>query len=249
MQKGKKKLCFEPEDSHTCRSDPWAWLPLLLMLTNYLRFLRAPPYNDQNQPVRWGELVILLLSYVALGFALIPLLEALVNYLQLKHALEDPDTTLILLGVLVVPPIEEVVFRLWLRVNRSTLFAVAFLVLFVGVLLLPVSNLGAVLLIALSVLILVTTLMGYDADIERVVARHFGFFFYGSTALFALAHITNYEPLNTETLLLAPVLVFPQFIVGTMLGYIRVRYGIGYSILFHVVVNAIFFLLAHFFPS
>ena len=127
------------------------------------------------------------LSYVALGFALIPLLEALVNYLQLKHALEDPDTTL--------------------------------------------------------------TLMGYDADIERVVARHFGFFFYGSTVLFALTHITNYEPLSTQTLLLAPALVFPQFIVGTMLGYIRVRYGIGYSILFHVVINAIFFVLAHFFPS
>jgi hypothetical protein len=176
-------------------------------------------------------------------------LEALVNYLQLKHALEDPNTTLILLGVLVVPPIEEVVFRLWLRVNRSALFAVAFLVLFVGVLLLPVSNLGAVLLIALSVLILVATLMGYDADIEQVVAHHFGFFFYASAVLFALTHITNYTPLNPQTLLFAPLLVMPQFIVGTMLGYIRVRYGIGYSILFHVVVNAILFVLARFFPT
>ena len=219
------------------------------MLTNYWRFLRAPTYNDQNQPVRWGELVVFLLLYVILCFALIPLLEALVNYLQLEHALEDPDTTLILLGVLVVPPIEEVVFRLWLRVNRSALFAVAFLVLFVGVLLLPVSNRGAVLLIALSVLILVATLMGYDADIERVVAHYFGFFFYGSTVLFALTHITNYEPLNATTLLFAPVLVLPQFLMGTVLGYVRVRYGIGYSILFHVVVNAILFVLAHFFPS
>ena len=206
-------------------------------------------YNDQNQPVRWGELLVFLLLYVVLCFALIPLLEALVNYLQLEHALEDPDMSLILIGVLVVPPIEEVVFRLWLRVNRSALFAVAFLVLLVGVLLLPVSNLGAVLLIALSVLILVATLMGFDSDIERAVTRHFGFFFYGSVVLFALTHITNYEPLNASTLLFAPVLVLPQFLMGTVLGYIRVRYGIGYSILFHVVVNAILFVLAHFFPG
>ena len=219
------------------------------MLTNYLRFLRAPTYVYQNHPVRWEELAILLLLYIVLGFALNPLLELLANYLQLTHALEDPDTTFILLGVLVVPPIEEVVFRLWLRVNRGALFAVAFLVLFVGVLLLPVSNLGAVVLIALSVLILVATLMGYDANIKQMVAHHFGFYFYGSTILFALVHITNFTPLSTPTLLFTPLLVLPQFIVGTMLGYIRVRYGIGYSILFHVVVNAILFAIIDFLPT
>lgn len=219
------------------------------MLNNFWRFLRSPTYNDHNQPVRWGELAIFLLLYIVLGFALNPLLELLANYLQLKHVLEEPDTTLILLGVLVVPPIEEVVFRLWLRVNRGALFAVAFLVLFVGVLLLPVSNLGAVVLIALSVLILVATLMGYDANIEQMVAHHFGFFFYGSTVLFALVHITNFTPLSTLTLLFTPLLVLPQFVVGTMLGYIRVRYGIGYSILFHVVVNAVLFAIIDFFPT
>ena len=192
------------------------------MLTNYRQFLRSPTYHDQNQPVRWGELAVFLLLYVVLGFALDPLIKALVNHLQLKHALQDPDTSLILVGVLVVPPIEEVVFRLWLRVDRGSLFAVAFLVLFVGILLLPISNLGAVLLIALSVLILVVTLMGSEADMERVVERHFGLFFYGSAVLFALTHITNYSPLSAQTLLFAPLLVLPQFLMGTVLGYIRV---------------------------
>ena len=192
---------------------------------------------------------MLLLLYLLIGFALNPLFQRLVDYLALEHALEDVGTTEILLGILAIPPIEEVTFRLWLRVSRSALFAVAFLVFFVGILLLPVSQAGAVLLIALSVSILVATLMGYDGDIERVMARHFGFFFYGSTVLFALAHITNFIPLNAQTLLFAPVLVLPQFLVGTMLGYVRVRYGIGYAILFHVVVNAVLFAVIDFFPT
>lgn len=211
------------------------------MLTNYLRFLRAPAYVYQNQPVRWGELAVLLVGYFAVVFALGLVIQALADYLLLEHALEDPSTTIVLLGALVIPPIEEVMFRLWLRVSRSALFGVAFLVLLVGVLLLPVSQRGAMLLIALSVLILVATLMGYDDDIERVMARYFGIFFYGSAILFALVRITNYTPLNAQTLLFSPVLVLPQFIMGTVLGYVRVRYGIGYSILLHVVNNTILF--------
>lgn len=219
------------------------------MLTDYLRFLRFPTYIRKNQPVRWKEFIALLLLYLLIGFALNPLFEPLMDYFQLAHALEDADTTMVILGIVLIPPIEEVTFRLWLRVNQSTLFAVAFLVFFLGLILLPISQLGAVLLVALSVAILVATLMGFEENIERVVARHFGAFFYGSTGLFALMHITNFIPLNTQTLLLAPVLVMPQFIVGTMLGYIRVRYGIGYAILLHVLVNAVLFLAISAFPT
>lgn len=219
------------------------------MLTDYRRFLRAPTYNRQNLPVRWGEFVTLLLLYLLIGYALNPLFERLADYFQLAHALEDADDTVVVLGILVIPPVEEVTFQLWLRASRSTLFAVAFLVLFIGLMLLPVSQLGAALLMALSVVILVLTLMGYEEDIERLVARRFGLFFYGSTILFSLMHITNFTPLNAQTLLLAPLLVMPQFIVGTMLGYLRVRYGIGFSILFHVLVNAILFALITFFPT
>lgn len=219
------------------------------MLTNYLRFLRSPVYTHHNQPVQWLELVALLVTYLIIGFAFNPLFKALVDYLALEHALKDATLTTVILGISLIPIIEEITFRLWLRVRRSALFTVAFLVFFVGVLLLPVTQVGAILLIALSVLILVGTLMGYEEDIERFVTRHFGLFFYGSTILFALVHITNYVPLNAHTLLFTPVLVLPQFIVGTMLAYIRVRNGIGCSILFHVVVNAILFTIIDFFPT
>lgn len=242
-------MYFEQESGLCYRFTYVSALLLPFMLTDYLRFLRSPTYAYQNHPVRWGDIFVLILLYLLIGYVLNPLFERLADHFQLKHALEDSDTTIMILGVVLIPPLEEITFRLWLRVNRSTLFAVAFLILFIGLILLPMSQLGAVLLMALSVVILVLTLMGYEEDIERLVARRFGLFFYGSTVLFALMHITNFTPLNAQTLLLAPLLVMPQFIVGTMLGYTRVRYGIGYAILFHVLVNAVLFALIAYFPS
>ena len=185
---------------------------------------------------------------VGVGLVLGLVLWPVTDYFELKHVLDDPTLTEMLLGVFLAPPLEEIIFRLWLRVNRTTLFAFAFLVLFTGVLLLPTSNWGAVLLMGLSVSLLVISLMGYDEDIERAVARRFGWVFYGSTLLFALVHVTNYTPLTTQTFLLAPLLVLPQFVGGTMLGYIRIRYGIGFSILYHAAFNAFFTFMVVIFP-
>jgi len=66
----------------------------------------------------------------------------------------------------------------------------------------------------------------------------FRWIFYGFALAFGYIHIFNYE-LNTTILLLSPILVAPQIILGFFLGYIRVRFGLLYAILFHAVYNAI----------
>lgn len=67
----------------------------------------------------------------------------------------------------------------------------------------------------------------------------FKIMFYVFAILFGLVHITNFT-LTQNVLLLTPVLVLPQTILGGYLGFIRVRFGLIWSILLHACYNAFF---------
>ena len=70
--------------------------------------------------------------------------------------------------------------------------------------------------------------------------RRFAWFYYGITALFAAAHMTNFAGGMAWATL---PLTLPQFVVGLMLGHLRVRYGLWSSMLLHVLHNSLFLLL------
>lgn len=68
--------------------------------------------------------------------------------------------------------------------------------------------------------------------------KSFRYIFYGFALVFGYVHITNYE-LTTNVLLISPILVAPQVLLGMLLGMIRVKLGLIYSMLFHGIYNAI----------
>ena len=63
--------------------------------------------------------------------------------------------------------------------------------------------------------------------------------YYVFALLFGLVHITNFE-LTTAVVLLTPILVAPQVILGLYLGFIRVRFGLAWSVCLHGLYNAFF---------
>jgi len=67
-------------------------------------------------------------------------------------------------------------------------------------------------------------------------SKYFKFFFYASVLIFGFYHMTNFE-ITTTTLLLSPLLVSPQLSVGTLLGFIRVRFGLLWAIALHAAYN------------
>jgi hypothetical protein len=69
-------------------------------------------------------------------------------------------------------------------------------------------------------------------------SRFFKAAFWGLTLLFALIHLSNFPDLR-ELWIIAPLLISPQFSLGLFLGFIRVRFGLAYAILFHAVYNGI----------
>lgn len=72
--------------------------------------------------------------------------------------------------------------------------------------------------------------------------------FYAFTFIFGLVHITNFD-ITPAVLILTPFLVIPQLFAGLSLGFLRVRFGLHWSILLHCVYNSFFILLSTFSES
>jgi membrane protease YdiL (CAAX protease family) len=67
--------------------------------------------------------------------------------------------------------------------------------------------------------------------------RNFHWFVWGSTLLFGLIHLGNYEPLTHP---LGVLVVLPQTIGGLLLAYTRTRLGLRAAMLHHAAYNALF---------
>ncbi|MFQ3181634.1 MAG: membrane protease YdiL (CAAX protease family) [Polaribacter sp.] len=78
--------------------------------------------------------------------------------------------------------------------------------------------------------------------------KSFKIAFYALALLFGFIHIFNFE-ITTNILLLAPLLVLPQILLGGYFGYIRVRFGIQWSMLLHGCYNGILILISYLFES
>lgn len=71
----------------------------------------------------------------------------------------------------------------------------------------------------------------------KMYVRYFGWVFYGSTLLFASLHLYNFK-FGQVAFWILPLLILPQFMTGLVLAWLRVRRGIGASIILHAVFNA-----------
>jgi hypothetical protein len=69
-------------------------------------------------------------------------------------------------------------------------------------------------------------------------SKYFPTMLYIFTLAFGLVHISNFE-LTTQVLLLSPLLVAPQISVGFLLGYIRVKFGLSWSMALHACYNMV----------
>lgn len=72
--------------------------------------------------------------------------------------------------------------------------------------------------------------------------KKFKIAFYVFTIIFGLIHITNFK-MTQNVLLLAPILILPQTLLGGYLGFIRVRFGLLWSMALHACYNGILMII------
>ncbi len=161
----------------------------------------------------------------------------------------EPGLLTVLLVVVLAPLAEELLFRGWLSAKPRDILAcpLASLAVFMIAVALTASQDGLALAIsaswgsalALSAAAIWTLLRARGE--WTFFARFLPAFFWISTLAFALIHLGNYTEGSLAILL---PLVLPQFALGTMLGYLRVHFGLVHAIALHAAHNALLFGLA-----
>jgi membrane protease YdiL (CAAX protease family) len=220
-------------------------------LADVARFVVRPTFVPH--PMAWGRAAALALLVV---FALDMAVDTLVS--EITYAWDEGagflpapieyETTLaedLFEFLILAPVIEELAFRGWLTGRLAALRFGAYGMGAMGLLTagvfapaeyaLPLSLAG--LALGLAGLIHWLTTRDRDTAVPAWFTRHFHWFVWGSTLLFGLIHLGNYEPLTHP---LGVLVVLPQTIGGLLLAYTRTRLGLGAAMAHHAAYNAIF---------
>ncbi len=236
---------------HTATTSPAPANSLRAEWARFADFLRRPTLPRKARPARFSSLLPVA-RLLALDILVMGLLLAAAG-LAMSAGIALPETALagvelgpaIVFAVVVVAPVaEEVLFRGWLSGRPGHVLAI--LALLAGGLVLSTDltrsdaalNLGAIAVAVASLLgALLALVLLRRRDAMGWFRRAFPVLFWLSCAIFASVHLLNFA--EEEVLLVVP-LVLPQFAVATMLGYLRVRYGLWTSMLLHMLHNGAF---------
>lgn len=217
----------------------------------FLGFVKRPILLERAmQPGPEGLRAIL--RMLALDLALMLVLLS-VAVLALAVGVDIPKTALagveinlqLALAVVVLAPIgEEIMFRWWLSGRPSAIWSTAILIAsLLGMRWIvtnaktfeqldPISWIGvAGIVAAIAVIFLFRHHPPY-----RWFRAIFPLLFWLSTLAFASIHLLNFDQGNLA--ILVP-LVLPQFVLGAILGYLRVHYGLWSSITLHALHNGL----------
>ncbi|MER2998040.1 hypothetical protein [Pontibacter populi] len=226
--------------------------------SDLLSFLRKPTDSPETDMPTKGKLrellnMIIIKALIAIVFSgLIWLIQELGLYKIDGHAMEGmlrnkPVWEIILLGIVLIPLLEEIIFRFGLRFRRGYFtFLLLVVLLAIGVYAFKMMPLmWALTIIFLSSVLMVLYLIKAYAIgefLERIWPRVYGMLFYGVAITFGLVHIFNYSDFDFTSLavLLIPVLIGSQIWGGLSMGYMRVKYGFAWGFFLHAAHNAVF---------
>ena len=196
---------------------------------DFLAFLKHP--SEQPDPIQTRQqkakrLFSLLVIDMAVSVVLVTVISGVEklglvdfkNHQMTKLMNQLPISILILLVVVIAPFFEELLFRLYLRFKYNFL--------------------------AQSILLLSSVAGAQNKSkleifLKNLWSKNFKTILYLSAILFAYVHIFNYE-YSTTILLLSPILIAPQFVIGLFLGYLRMKYNLVLGYFMHAIHNAIF---------
>jgi membrane protease YdiL (CAAX protease family) len=149
--------------------------------------------------------------------------------------------------VIITPTIEELFFRLSLKLNVKTMhFNV--IIIIAGIILFIMSIIKTkwieISFITFGVIILLSYFIRKGKFNQIILAfwdKNFSYVFYFFVFSYGLLHVSNFNPKSISFLLL-PIILLPQFILGLFCGYIRVKLGFNWSCFFHFLHNGIIML-------
>jgi hypothetical protein len=146
---------------------------------------------------------------------------------------------------LMFPIIEELIFRLPLKISKINLATSFSLIIFLVLNKWYFSNIYLALSFSFVLfLLLYISISSESSFLDRLTlsfTKHFWRFFYFQALIFGFLHLTNYI-VDIRYFYLFPFIVISYISKGCLFGYLRIRftYGIYLCIASHILVNSIY---------
>jgi membrane protease YdiL (CAAX protease family) len=193
----------------------------------------------------------MILAGIGLTFNVIYILSiglALHSWTSIENNLEVTSVGVFIVGIIVAPLVEELIFRAGLRNLRYSLFVgPALISLLFG----PWQLAAGMFFFAMSVAAYLHFLgldrrkhqyKGEKFRFGRQFIQHYPKIFWLYAGAFSMVHVTNFR-FNDASGLLVVFAVVPQLSMGILWGYVRLRDGLRSSIALHFLNNLIVFSL------
>ncbi len=162
------------------------------------------------------------------------------------------DILFVTISILILPFIEELIFRLPLRFKKGNFIpCIIFIILLSGMFLFEKLQPAVSVPLFLGIAILLSFYFFHRRMAEKreaILYSNYPLYFYFVAILFALAHLANFS-YSISLLLFAPIIVLPQFAGGFFMGFIRIKQGFIWGFFLHALHNAIFMLPVLLFSS
>ena len=224
----------------------------LLDCCRQLAHFAIHPKQNVRTTLNPGDAFRMLRSYFIIDFGISSVVAVLTIFIlqrenigleRISHKFEG--LSLLLVGVIVLPLLEELIFRLPLLFKPlyqvTSIILGAYCILFLS--LRSHTGLDPWLCIFYSMVVSIALgiycyhiLKRYEQKAKFLFKKYFVFIFYFSVCSFGFLHITNYH-VETRLLPFLFLLTLPQIISAFILGYLRIRYGLLYSYALHGMVN------------
>lgn len=234
----------------------------------FLNYLRRPTFFQFSSPSAFNQklkdLVITYLVYLCLLLLLMVILylldkmvfQFLFDLSPLSQIRESTENNKDLFGLATFPIVvfagpflEELIFRLPLKLKREGI-AIALVIFMYQVTGGHFFEFNFSyfydylrILLAIASLIIIIRFLPI-LFLEKLKKNYFNYVFYFSAVAFALVHISNFKPYSSDLLLLYPLLVLPQFLMGLCIGYLRMKHGFLMGFLLHALINLPFVFLS-----
>jgi hypothetical protein len=220
-------------------------------LAEFFVFVRLPTrgHPRREKPGRVLRTVATLCAFNAL-FALlvsIPICLLLQSWIGLTFRINVFRVTFVILSVAIAPLVEELVFRAGLRSARWTMSGMPALIALIAQRWQSALAIAAMTSLALLVDAAIRRRMGVEAQAilrwrrGRAFLARYPLIVHGYALAFALIHINNYvsDPAIGWRAGLVVFAVSSQLVLGWVLSFLRLRFGLHTSILAHGAWNGL----------
>jgi hypothetical protein len=223
-------------------------------IQDFIAFLKNPGLEEHYKinsisiflRLVWKSFIVLMLIDIIAGILIVFPLRYFNLFPLLREFKFTPSN--ILKATLIFPIIEELIFRLPLRISKIYLATSFSLIILLVLNKWCFSNFY--LALSFSLVLFLLLYMGItreSSSLDRLTTfftNHFWVVFYFQAIIFGFLHLKNYI-VDFRYFYLLPFIVISYISKGCLFGYLRVRYtfGIYLCIASHIVANSIYCLI------